>query len=144
MGRRSQELAREAGHEMAREADMRARRAAGHLGSVSEALRSAADTLQRDGEERLADYARRANERLGRSKEYLEARDPRAMADDLERSAREHPGVFLGGAFAAGFAAGRFLRASEPQEELGIDLGDEPMGAGEAMVQDGLTQGVVT
>lgn len=45
--------------------------------------------------------------------DYLETKRVKEMADDAAELTREHPGLVFGGLLLAGFAAGRFLKASE-------------------------------
>lgn len=47
---------------------------------------------------------------------YFEESSSRKILNDARGFAREHPGVVLGGLVAAGFVAGRFLKAEEPDE----------------------------
>jgi hypothetical protein len=54
--------------------------------------------------------------------DYLEKENPDALMGDAERVARDHPVTFLGSSFAAGIAAGRFLRASRARSSGGDGL----------------------
>ena len=68
---------------------------------------------------------------------YLEGKDLREMANDVERFARRNPAVFLGGAFTLGLLAARFLKSGNPNKSLmrrdryereGVYLPDESQG----------------
>lgn len=68
---------------------------------------------------------------------YLEGKDLREMATDVERFARRNPAVFLGGAFVVGLLAARFLKTGNPNQSLmkreryereGVYLPDETEG----------------
>ena len=110
--------AREAKHRAEEQVDRQSTVAADHLDSVVRAFQSAADTLDNDGEAWLADYSRKAAGQVDRATGYLRDNDSRAMARDLERSARSHPVAFIGTAMAAGLALGRFFRSSAPEPDM--------------------------
>lgn len=121
------ETAREAGHEMkrtAREAGREVKRTAREVADerkhwiaergerIAEALRRAGETLDGADEPRMGRVAFRAADRVERWGDQLERRDTERLVRDLESLGREHTGLFMAGAFVAGVAAGRFLRAS--------------------------------
>jgi len=58
----------------------------------------------------LGDYARQGREKLGQFADRLDD-GPSAVLDDIRRFARRQPVVFLAAAGAAGFVAGRLVRA---------------------------------
>lgn len=101
------------------EIERRSTKLADGLDSVGQAMRVAADDLEREGQDWLADYTRRAAGQVERVTRYLHDEDAPAMLTDLEDMARKNPGTFLGTSFAAGLAAGRFLRSSGPEAGLG-------------------------
>lgn len=105
------------------EIERRSTKLADGLDSVEQAMRVAAEDLERDGQEWLADYTRRAAGQVERVTRYLHDEDAPAMLTDLEDMARKNPGTFLGTSFAAGLAAGRFLRSSGPEAGLGQQNG---------------------
>jgi hypothetical protein len=90
-------------------------RMGGRVETLARALRRAGDGMREDGEPRFADMTDRAANRVERFGSYLEGQNPRAMMEDLERSARSHPAYFVAGSFAVGLLLGRFLRSSEPE-----------------------------
>jgi hypothetical protein len=85
--------------------------------ALASALREAGATLERDGEAELARYGRQAAEQVERAAGYFERNDLNGFVHDLERTARDHPGAFVGGTFAAGVMLGRFLRSSRPEPD---------------------------
>lgn len=103
----------------AHQADQRLTQVTSSLESIVRALHTAADELEGDGRARLADYTRRAASQMRKSTDYLDAEDTPAMMKDLEQVARDNPGTFLGGSFAAGLALGRFLHSSPPAQQNG-------------------------
>lgn len=105
--------------------DRRSTKLADGLDSVEQAMRVAADDLEREGQDWLADYTRRAAGQVERVTRYLHDEDAPAMLTDLEDMARKNPGTFLGTSFAAGLAAGRFLRSSGPEAGPGQQNGQE-------------------
>lgn len=114
------------------EIDRRSTKLADGLDSVGQAMRTAADDLEREGQDWLADYTRRAAGQVEGVTRYLHDEDAPAMLTDLEEMARKNPGTFLGTSFAAGLAAGRFLRSSGPESGLGQQNGqrEETNGGG--------------
>jgi hypothetical protein len=89
-----------------KEIDKRSTQVADGLDSVVRAMYAAADELDGDGQDRLAEYTRRAADQVHRVTDYLHDEDTPAMLTDLEDMARTNPGTFLGTSFAAGLASG--------------------------------------
>lgn len=110
------EVADQVKHAAEGEIDRRSTKLADGLDSVGHAMRLAAEDLDGEGQEWLADYTRRAATQVERVTRYLHDEDAPAMLEDLEDMARKNPGTFLGTSFAAGVAAGRFLRSSRPEQ----------------------------
>jgi len=113
------EVADQVKHAAEGEIDRRSTKLADGLDSVGRAMRLAAEDLEGEGQDWLADYTRRAAGQVERMTRYLHAEDAPAMLTDLEDTARRNPGTFLGTSFAAGVAAGRFLRSSRPEHGRG-------------------------
>lgn len=97
-------------------------RVADRLDSIVHALHAAKQSLQDDDQRQLAQYVGDLTNQVERSTGYLRNNEYGAMMRDMENVARNNTGVFLGSTFAAGLAMGRFLRASEPDEETGGEL----------------------
>jgi uncharacterized protein YjbJ (UPF0337 family) len=83
-------------------------RAARGLRKVSDQLQSMGDTA----EEGLAgNLVREAAERTGSFAEWLDARDPGSLLNEVKGFARRRPGTFIAIAAVAGVAIGRLTRA---------------------------------
>lgn len=85
---------------------------ANKVGEYAEAAHAAAERLQAEDGNMLAEPAGRAAEQLDRFAGYLREADPTDFLDDLEGLARRRPEVVFGGLFVAGLVAARFLKAS--------------------------------
>lgn len=115
--------------------------------NLAQGLTSVADNIRQLGtnttgkDNPIADIAAKYSdsvagqvEQIGR---YLDGKDLRQMASDVEEFARRNPAVFLGGAFALGLLAARFLKSGNPNQALmrreryereGVYLPDESEG----------------
>lgn len=82
------------------------------MSALASAFDAAASSLGEENQQRLAEWTREFSGRARRISSYLEQNDTRGLVNDLEDTARENPTAFVGTSFAAGLAAGRFLRAS--------------------------------
>ncbi len=51
--------------------------------------------------------------------EYLESKDFDEISEDTRNLIRSHPGICFGALIAAGWALGRFVKATQPQESEG-------------------------
>lgn len=95
----------------------------GGLSDVAGSLRKVGETLRdSDKQNPLIDSAVKYGDRLAQRVEqisgYLEQKDLPEILRDTERFARRNPAIFVGGAFLLGFAAARFLKSSNPHQEL--------------------------
>lgn len=87
------------------------------LTSVADTIRQVSSTL-RDTDEQtgVTDTAAKYSDSLAKQIEqisnYFERSDVREMVGDVEKFARKNPAVFIGGAFAVGLLAARFLKSS--------------------------------
>ena len=104
--------------------DERKRTFADSVHALASAFDAAAASLTDGNQAQLADWTRELSGRARRIASYLEESDTRGLVTDLEGSARSHPAAFLGTSFAAGVAAGRFLRSSARANETS-SMGDE-------------------
>jgi hypothetical protein len=93
------------------------------LDGVARALRNASSSLEQDP---MSATVRRVAERLEGVSRTLGERDLSGVLHDAEEYARREPAVFVGGAFALGFALSRFLKASSDRRRDGTSA----MGAG--------------
>lgn len=100
--------------------------AAGQLDGVANALREAARKLDQQNQSGLAEYADWTAGCLSGCARQLRESDMGEMVDQVQSFARRRPGLFLGGAVAAGLLAARFLRSSE--ERRSMSTGTTPYG----------------
>ena len=89
------------------------------LGTVADTIRQVGSTL-RDTDEQTgitntaAEYGDTLAQQIEKISQYFERSDVRVMIRDVETFARRNPAVFIGGAFAVGLLAARFLKSSNP------------------------------
>jgi hypothetical protein len=87
---------------------------------VAEALEGVAQTLRESGsnmreqQPQVASLTEQAASRIDDAAIYLREHTITDLIDQAESFARREPVLFLGAAFAAGFIAARFLKASNP------------------------------
>ncbi len=86
--------------------------ASGSLNTVAHAFRQTGEQLRDNDQAGIADYVERAAGQVEHFAGYLSKRDIRGLAQDTEQFARREPALFLGGAFALGIFAARFLKSS--------------------------------
>jgi len=90
--------------------------AAGQLQGMAKALRKTAEQLDSQDQGPMARYAERAADSLDSLGGKLRDRDIDSLAAQVQDFARQQPGVFLGGAVAAGFLVARFLKSTARDE----------------------------
>ena len=90
------------------------------LTSVASGIREMGTSLASPGSDNQ--FARIASEAssvaakgIDRAADYFDQHDLNAMYHDVEDLARRNPAIFLGGAFALGFLAARFLKSTKPR-----------------------------
>ena len=98
-------------------------RAADRLGGVSQTIRQTADRFEQAQDPNIAHYTRVVAEKLEGAANYLRQHDLQQLKHDGEDLVRQHPAVFFGGMFIAGFAAARFLKASADRNEFSGKFG---------------------
>ena len=91
------------------------------LASVADSLRQVGDNLRGADEENAvgkftAQYGDEIARRIESVSNYLDNADLKDITRDLERLARRQPALFVGGAFALGLLAARFLKSSSPKQ----------------------------
>jgi len=83
------------------------------LGSVAQTVRQIGTQLrQNDTAAPLAQYTDTAANQIENASQYLRTHDVNTMMGDLEQVARRQPALFIGGAFALGLLAARFLKST--------------------------------
>lgn len=86
-------------------------RAASTLSTLAGTLRESGQNLRQD-QPQIASLTDQAAERVEGISEYIREHDVRELVGEIESFARREPAIFLGAAFAVGFLAARFLKAS--------------------------------
>ncbi len=87
------------------------------FGSVADALRQASKHLKENEQAPIAQYADKAAERVEQWANHLRGKDVQEIMRDVEDYARRQPALFLGGAFALGLLAARFLKSTAHRDE---------------------------
>jgi hypothetical protein len=117
LGRKAGRGVRQAANEAQAQAESRIDRgkrdAAMTLTSVASRLRESGSQLRSsDSQDFAGEYVERAAEQIERIARYVDSADLREVVDQVEDFARRRPAVFIGGAFAAGLLAARFIKSS--------------------------------
>lgn len=86
------------------------------LGTVAETIREVSNKLQESGNPTLGSYLNRGQQMVERFSDYLKNKEVPHIARDVRAYAHRNPTMVVGGLFALGFVAGRFLRSSAPPE----------------------------
>lgn len=102
------QLTDQARSQMAEQAGSQQRRAADGLRRLSGELDSMSDSSTGGAAQQMVHGA---SEQVGRVAEWLDRRDTDGLLDDVRGFARQHPGIFLLAAGAAGVVAGRATRS---------------------------------
>src|ERR1700754_3183781 len=84
------------------------RRAAAGIRSIGDEIRSMAEQGGQSGP--ASDLAHQASARIAGVADWIEAREPGQVVDEVKQFARRHPGAFLAGAAILGVLAGRLTR----------------------------------
>lgn len=89
------------------------------LTTVADTIRQVGSTLRGANEQTgitntAAQYGDSLARQIEQISQYFERSDVRVMVRDVETFARRNPAAFIGGAFAVGLLAARFLRSSNP------------------------------
>jgi len=88
-------------------------RAADTLDRFANALTQSGQQLRNDNLGGPSQYIDRTGEQLRKASEYLRNTNVDDMVRNAEDFARRQPAVFIGGAFALGLLAARFIKASQ-------------------------------
>jgi len=90
---------------------------ANQVSSFAEAFRRTGDNLRAEDRGKAADLTDSIARQVDKAADYLRRMDGREVKYDLERIARDKPGLMIGGAFALGLLGARFLKSSEERRE---------------------------
>jgi hypothetical protein len=92
-------------------------RATGELDAVAHAVRDASHRLRDEHHESVATYVEGAAAGLERLSRAIRDKDLNELLHDAQRLARRQPAWFLGGSFALGLLAARFLKSSGTHDD---------------------------
>ena len=99
------------------------RRAAVGIRSIGDEIRSMAEQGGQSGP--ASELAHQASTRIADVADWIEAREPGQVVDEVKQFARRHPGAFLAGAAILGVLAGRLTRgAVADARDDGPDVGN--------------------
>lgn len=95
--------------------------------SLSAGLSTVANSVRKVGEDLkgaeapgiakyAVEYSDAAAQKIEQAANYFERKGVKDMYRDVEQFARANPAIFIGGAFAAGLLAARFLKSSNPEQ----------------------------
>jgi len=87
--------------------------AASTLHTLAQTIRDGGQRM-RDEQPQIASLADQAAGKVEQASSYIRDHEVRDFVREAENFARREPLIFLGGAFALGFLAARFLKASSP------------------------------
>ena len=101
------------------------------LTTVADTIRQVGSTLRKTDEQTgitdtAAQYGDSLAQQIEKISQYFERNDVRVMVRDVETFARRNPAVFIGGAFAVGLLAARFLKSSNPNVPRRLSGGRVP------------------
>lgn len=96
---------------------------ASNLAGVADSIRQIGDSFsdekQPTGVAKLtSDYSSTLADKVEQASSYLEDKDLSQLMNDVEDFAHRNPALFLGGAFALGIVAARFLKSSSSNQAL--------------------------
>lgn len=113
---RARAAADQAKSQAAAQADERSTQVGQQIGRQGEALDGVAGELRRQGKDSQAQVAEQAAEKVKQAGDYLEQADGEKLVETASNLARENPAAAAAVGAAAGFAAGRVIKASSPDD----------------------------
>ena len=87
-------------------------RATDGLSAIASAVRQSTTQLRNDNHDGLAEYVERAADHLEQFSNSLRDKSADELMRDVRDMARRQPALFIGGSFAVGLLAARFLKSS--------------------------------
>jgi len=91
------------------------------LTSVADSIRQVGENLGKDDQNQVAAFAGKYGENLAEQVEkfsnYINQKEIKELARDVEQFARRNPALFIGGALALGILAARFLKSSSSSNQ---------------------------
>lgn len=107
------EAQQKAGEQVRSSIDKGRSRAADTLSDVARTLMQS----NQQEENPASQFMTRAGQQVQRAADYLQKADMRQLVSETEGFARRQPALFLGGAFAIGVFAARFLKSGRPSPQ---------------------------
>ncbi|HEX7004167.1 MAG TPA: hypothetical protein VF168_08260 [Trueperaceae bacterium] len=98
---------------------------ADQVGGLAKAFHKSSEELRNEEMGRLADQSEWLAGRIEELQNYLQNRSTTELLDDLRGAARSQPAWFLGGMFAAGLLAARFVHSSSAEDHSGRMSGSQ-------------------
>ena len=112
---KAEEAAGQAKGQVRSQVDQRSTQAGEQVTSTATDIRSVADTLREQGQEKPAQLAQQAADRAEKLGSYLTESDADRILHDVEDFARRQPWAVVAGGLFLGFAASRLLKASSTE-----------------------------
>src|SRR5918994_3283359 len=103
---------------------MQQQRISGTLNTVATALHDASREMRNQDETAIAEYVDTAASQVEHFANMLREQDLEQLLNTTAQFARRQPALFLGAAFALGFAATRFIKSSAPSSSGQMSSGD--------------------
>jgi ElaB/YqjD/DUF883 family membrane-anchored ribosome-binding protein len=113
---RAQDAASKAKDRASAQVDERTTQAGEQIGEQAQALDGVAGELREQGREGPAKVAEQASQRVKKAGEYLRQADGEELVGKAQQIAQENPAAAAAVGAAAGFVAGRVLKASSPDD----------------------------
>jgi cell division septum initiation protein DivIVA len=115
----AQQAASQAKDQAAARVDERTTQLGQQVGGQAQALDGVAGQLREQGKEGPARVAEQASQRVQDAGRFLEQADGEQLVDKAQQIARENPAAAAAVGAAAGFVAGRVIKASSPDDAQG-------------------------
>lgn len=122
-------LAQKARQQASSRAETQKNQVATRLTTVADAVDKVGQQLQQQQQESLAHYADLTSQQVRTVSDKLQQKNVDQLVHDAEGAIRKEPALALGGAFALGLLAARFLKSSPPetqQQPSAVDRGYPP------------------
>jgi F0F1-type ATP synthase membrane subunit b/b' len=123
----AQAAASQAKDKAAAQVDERSTQAGQQISAQGESLGGVAEELRRQGKDGPANVAEQASERVKAVGDYLERADGESLIQSAQDVARENPAAAAAVGAAAGFVAGRVIKASGADDPSPDDEPREPL-----------------
>ena len=113
------EAADQAKGQLRTQVDQRSTQAGEQVSTTASDIRSVAESLRTQGQDKPAQLAEQAADRAEKLGSYLTESDADRILHDVEDFARRQPWALVAGGIALGFAASRLLKASSTERYHG-------------------------